>query len=218
VCSTLPRSSETDPFYPAREDFRTGRPRAWTTQSNPRTLFPHRSSRLDDDAPPAHSTWTPSTRIPSALSTSEAENRFGRRRIPEFVQEELEGEPWVLTRWPVDTEASGRGMTAQLNGMIMGGCLTEIARGNETRNYVTEPLLGSTNQHPSFAFPRPPLLQLHTGMVVIMTPLTCPHRPRAWLTTCWKGAQTLPQARRTEFPQFRAAKREKGEEITRQIC
>ena len=92
------------------------------------------------------------------------------------------GGPWIPKRM-------GRGMTAQLNGMIMGGCLTEIARGNETRNYVTEPLLGSTNQHLSSAFPRLPLLQLHTGMVVIMTPLTCPHQLRAWLTTCWKGAR-----------------------------
>ena len=104
--STLLRSSETDIFCAAREEFRTGRPRAWATQSNPRTLFPHRSSRLDDDGPPAHSTWTSSTRIPSALSTSEAENRLGRHRIPEFI-EEFEGEPWDLTRWPVDAEASG---------------------------------------------------------------------------------------------------------------
>jgi len=92
------------------------------------------------------------------------------------------GGPWMPKR-------VGRGMTAQLNGMIMGGCLTEIARGNETRNYVTEPLPGSTNQHLSFAFPRLPL-RLHTGMVAIITLLTCPHQPRAWLTICRKGAQT----------------------------
>ena len=87
---------------------------------------------------------------------------------------------WILNR-------AGRGMTAKLNGnMIMGGCLTEIARGNEMRNYVKGPLLGSTNP---FAFPRLPLLQLHTGMVLIMTPLICPQLPRAQLITCWKGAQ-----------------------------
>ena len=85
---------------------------------------------------------------------------------------------------------AGRGMTVQLNGMIMGGCLTEIARGNETRNYVNEPLLGSTNRHLTFAFPRLRLPQLHTGMVVITTPLTCPQQPRAWLTTCWSGVRT----------------------------
>jgi len=84
----------------------------------------------------------------------------------------------------------GRGMTAQSKGnTIMGGCLNEIARGSETRNYVNEPLLGSTNQHPSSAFLRFPPLQLHTGTVVIMTPLTYPRQPRAWLITCWKGAR-----------------------------
>ena len=93
-------------LFAAREEFRTGRPRAWTTQSNPRTLFPHRSSRLDEDAPSAHSTWTSSTRIPSTLSTSEAENRLGRRRVSEFV-EDFESEPWIPTRWPVDIETGG---------------------------------------------------------------------------------------------------------------
>ncbi|KAF9787982.1 hypothetical protein BJ322DRAFT_1046327 [Thelephora terrestris] len=91
------------PFYPAREEPRTARPRAWTTQSSPRTLFPHRSSRLDD-GPPAHSTWTSSTRIPPVLSTTETETRLGRRRIPEFVGEQLDPDPWVLTRWPADAE------------------------------------------------------------------------------------------------------------------
>jgi len=85
----------------------------------------------------------------------------------------------------------GRGMTAQPHGStIMGGCLTEIARGNEMKNYVNEPSLGSTNQHPSFAFPRLLLLRLRTGMVAIMTPLMRPREHRARLTTCWKGAQT----------------------------
>lgn len=107
MCSIPSRSSETD-LYSAREEFRTGRPRAWATQSNPRTLFPHRSSRLDDDGPPVHSTWTSSTRIPPALSTAGAENRLGRRRVPEFV-EELVDEPWVLARWPVDAEVNGNG-------------------------------------------------------------------------------------------------------------
>ena len=97
VCSTLPLPPDTDPFYPAREELRTTRPGAWTTQSSPRTLFPHRSSRLDD-GPPAHSTWTSSTRIPPALSTNETETRLGRRRMPEFVGEELDPDPsWVLS-------------------------------------------------------------------------------------------------------------------------
>lgn len=78
---------------------------------------------------------------------------------------------WVL-------KGMGPGMTAQLNGMIMGGCLTEIARGNGTRNYVTERLPGSTNQHLSFVSPSLPLLQPHTGMVVIMVPLMCLHQSR----------------------------------------
>jgi len=105
VCSTLTAITRNRPLYPAREEPRTGR--AWTTQPNPRTLFPHRSSRLDGDNPPAHSTWASSTRIPSALSTSEAETRLGRRRMPEFAREGFEGEPRLLARWPVDAEASG---------------------------------------------------------------------------------------------------------------
>lgn len=101
----------------------------------------------------------------------------------------------------------GRGMTAQLNdNMITGGCLTKIARENESRNYVNGPLPGSTNP---FAFPRPPLLRPHIGMVLITTPLTCPQPFRTRQITCWKGAQmrhpgskdklpTVPRCRATE--------------------
>lgn len=79
------------------------------------------------------------------------------------------------------------GMTAQLNGnMNMGGCLTGIACGNETKNYVNGPLLGSMNP---FAFPRLPLLQLHTGMALIMIPLIRPRPFRARSITYWKGVR-----------------------------
>jgi hypothetical protein len=81
-------------------------------------------------------------------------------------------------------------MTVQLNdSMNMGGCLTEIARGNEMKSYVNGPLLGSTNP---FDFLHLPLLQLHTGMVLIMTPLICPQPTRALSITFWKEVQTRP--------------------------
>ena len=106
------------------------------------------------------------------------------------------GGPWMPKR-------VAHGMTA-LNGMIMGGCLTEITRGNETRNYVTELLLGSMNQHLSFAFPRLRPLRLHTGIVVIMISLTCPNQPRARLTTYWRGAQTCRPGSMDRVPYCRA--------------
>ena len=89
-------------------------------------------------------------------------------------------------------------MTAQLNdNMTMAGCLTEIARGNEMKNYVNEPLLGSTNP---FALPHLPLRQLHTGTVLIMIPLICPQTSRTRSTTYWKGVQTHHPGSKDQLP------------------
>ena len=95
----------------------------------------------------------------------------------------LPGGPWT-------PKQVARGMTVQLKDYTTtGGCLAENARGNETRNYVNGHSLGSMNRRPSFAYPRLPLLQLHTGTVVITTPLICHRQPKVWLTACWKGAR-----------------------------
>jgi len=155
VRSTLPQSSETDLFYLAREEFRTTRPWARTTQSNPRTLFPHRSSRLDDDVPPAHPTWTSSTRIPS-FSTSEAEGRLGRRRIPEFVGEELEVEPWVVTRWPADAEASGTWNDRPTQRQHDHGWLPDRDRTRERDEELRQRALARINESPSLLRLPPP--------------------------------------------------------------
>lgn len=76
----------------------------------------------------------------------------------------------------------GHGMNAQLNdNTIMGGCLTEIARGNEMKNYVNGLLLGSMTP---FASPHLPLLQPHIGMVLITTPPMCPLPSRTRSIAC----------------------------------
>lgn len=112
--------------------------------------------------------------------------------------------------WVPRRMGMGPGMTAQPNGMIMGGRLTEIARGNGTRNYVTERLPGPTNQHPSFVSPSPPLLQLHTGMVVIMAPLIC--LPLIWPRTCWKKAQKHHPDSTGQIPSVPCCKAREGQE------
>ena len=90
------------------------------------------------------------------------------------------------------------GMTAQLNdNMITGGCLTKIARENELKNYVNEPLLGSMNL---FAFLHLPLLRLHIGMALITTQLTPPRPSRTRLITCWKGVQMQRPGSKDQLP------------------
>lgn len=134
------------PPYPAREELRTARSRSWTTQSNPRTLFPHRSSRLDDDGPTTSSTWTSSTRILPTLSTNETEGRLGRRRIPEFVGEELEAEPWALTRWPVDAEPSATWNDRPPQRQHDHGWLSERDRTRERDEELRQQALARINE------------------------------------------------------------------------
>lgn len=137
------------PLDPAREELRPARPWARTAQSNPRTLFPHRSSRLDDDGPQAQSAWTSSTRVPSQLSTSEAENRFGRRREPEFVGEEFGAEPWVLSRWPVGAETSGTWNDRQTQRQHDQGWLPDRDRTRERDEELRQRALARINESAS---------------------------------------------------------------------
>lgn len=189
MCFTLPLSPETDPLIQPERNFEPPDPELGQRNPTLEHYFPTGRHGLMMKAPRHLPRGIPPQgfcllcQLTKPRAGSEdvgypnlSEKNSRRNRGPSL------GGPWTPSQMR-------RGMTAHLSdSMITGGCLNEIARESETRNYVNRHWLGSTsNRHPSFVLPRLPPLRLHTGIVVIMTPLMCHLPPRPRLIPCWKG-------------------------------